>query len=74
MGLVLQGYYFYEFVQLNAEARVYHSLKNLGPKFEYNEAVTSAGIVFAYGNKQKHYVKIRFVFNRIGKRFSLGIK
>lgn len=73
MGLVLQGYYFYEFVQLNAEARVYHSLKNLGPKFEYNEAVTSAGIVFAYGNKQKHYNPfLSPVSNQTKYRYSTG--
>lgn len=55
MGVVLQGYFVYDFVQINAEARVYHSLKNLGPKFEYTEAVTSAGIVFGYGKKQNYY-------------------
>lgn len=55
MGLVIQGYYVYDFVQVNAEARVYHSLKNLGPKFEYNEAVTSIGAVIAYGGKQNYF-------------------
>jgi len=55
MGLILQGYYVYDFVQLNAEARIYHSMKNLGPKLEYNEAVTSAGIVLAYGGKQNYF-------------------
>lgn len=55
MGITLQGYYFYNFVQVNAEVRVYHSMKNLGPSFEYNEAVASAGAVIAFGNKQKHF-------------------
>ncbi|MBP7810533.1 MAG: hypothetical protein KA163_14670 [Bacteroidia bacterium] len=55
MGIVLQGYYVYDFVQINAEARVYHNLKNLGPKFVYNEAVTSAGAVIAFGDKQKYF-------------------
>jgi hypothetical protein len=73
MGLVLQGYYLYDFVQINAEARVYHNLKNLGPKFEYNEAVTSAGIVFAYGNKQNYYNPfLNSVSNQTKHRYSVG--
>lgn len=55
IGLVLQGYYLYDFFQINAEARMYHNIKNLGPKLEYNEAVTSMGIVIAYGGKQNYF-------------------
>lgn len=55
IGLTLQGYYFYNFVQVNAEVRVYHSMKNLGPAFEYNEAVASAGAVLAFGPKQNYF-------------------
>ncbi len=45
----MQGYYFRDFVQVNAEVRAYHNFKNLGPKKQYNELVTSAGMVVAYG-------------------------
>lgn len=73
MGLVLQGYYFYEIVQINAEARVYHSLRNLGPKFQYNEAVLSLGGVIAYGGKQNYYNPfLCSVSNQTKRRFSVG--
>ena len=65
MGLVFQGYYFYNFVQVNAELRVYHSLKNLGPKIEYNEAVASAGLVLAYGKKQNYFKATPLIFCRL---------
>lgn len=73
MGLVLQAYYLYDFVQFNAETRVYHSLKNLGPKLEYNEAVTSAGIVLAYGHKQNHFNPfLSSVSNQTKRRYSVA--
>jgi hypothetical protein len=73
MGLVFQGYYLYNFVQVNAEARIYHNLKNLGPKFEYNEAVMSLGTVIAYGNKQKYYNPfLSSVSNQTKHRYSVG--
>ena len=73
MGLTLHGYYFYDFVQVNAEVRVYHSLKNLGPKFEYNEAVTSMGAVIAYGSKQGYYNPfLSSVSNQTERSFSVG--
>jgi hypothetical protein len=73
MGLVVHGYYFYKFVQVNAEVRVYHSLKNLGPKFEYNEAVTSLGAVIAYGNKQDYYNPfLNSVSNQTKHRYSVA--
>jgi len=73
MGLVLQGYYLYDFVQINAEARVYHNLKNLGPKLEYNEAVTSVGAVIAYGGKQEYFNPfLNSVSNQTKRKFSVG--
>lgn len=73
MGLVLQGYYVYDFVQVNAEIRVYHNLKNLGPKFEYNEAVTSVGAVIAYGGKQDYFNPfLNSVSNQTRRKFSVA--
>ena len=73
MGLTLQGYYFYDFVQVNAEIRVYHSLKNLGPKIEYNEAVASAGLVLAYGKKQNYFNPfLNSVSNQTKRRYSVA--
>lgn len=73
MGLVLQGYYVYDFVQVNAETRVYHSLRNLGPKFVYNEAVTSIGAVIAYGGKQDFFNPfLNSVSNQTKRKFSLA--
>lgn len=73
MGLILQGYYFYNFVQVNAGVRIYHSLKNLGPKFEYNEAVASAGLLLAYGKKQNYFNPfLSSVSNQTGRQYSVG--
>ncbi len=73
MGLVFQGYYFYNFVQINAEVRVYHSIKNLGPLLEYNEAVTSLGAVIAYGNKQNYFNPfLNSVSNQTKHRYSVA--
>ncbi len=73
MGLVLQGYYFYDFVQVNAEVRIYHNLRNLGPLLEYNEAVTSLGAVIAYGNKQNYFNPfINSVSNQTKRRYSVA--
>ena len=73
MGLTLQGYYFYDFVQVNAEVRVYHSLKNLGPSFQYNEATASAGLVLAYGKKQNYFNPfLNSVSNQTKRRYSVA--
>ncbi len=42
-------------IQLNSEARIYLSFKNLGPKFIYPECVLSQGFVFAYGKKNNFF-------------------
>jgi len=52
LGVVVNAYYVYDFAQANAETRFYFSLKNLGPKKVYTEAVTSLGMVLAGGQKQ----------------------
>ncbi len=52
IGYTLQGYYFYKFIQVNAEVRIYYNLKNLGPAKEYAELVASGGLVLGYGEKQ----------------------
>ncbi|MCW3122164.1 MAG: hypothetical protein JWQ38_1656 [Flavipsychrobacter sp.] len=55
IGLTFQAYYIYNFVQANAEVRVYHNFKNLGPPGQYNELVTSAGVVVGYGVRQPEH-------------------
>jgi hypothetical protein len=52
LGYTVQGFYYYKFVQVNGEIRLYHNLKNLGPKKSYNELVTSIGTTIAYGKLQ----------------------
>ncbi len=53
VGFTLQTYFYNTNTQLNAEIRIYHNFKNLGPVKQYNELVASAGLVYAYGLKQK---------------------
>jgi hypothetical protein len=55
VGFTFQTYYYYNFAQLNAELRIYHNFKNLGPVKQYDELVASAGLVFGYGAKQKEH-------------------
>jgi len=50
-GVVVQGYYVYEFMQVNASIRLYDNFKNLGPKGEYAELSTALGICVGYGKK-----------------------
>jgi hypothetical protein len=73
MGLTFQGYYFYNFVQVNAEIRMYHSITNLGPKLEYNEVVTAAGLLLAYGKKQDYFNPfLSTISNQTKRRYSVG--
>ncbi|MCD6010189.1 MAG: hypothetical protein K0Q79_51 [Flavipsychrobacter sp.] len=55
IGGTIQGYYCYDFMQVNAEVRAYRNFKNLGPVGQYNELVTSAGLVVGYGAKLKEH-------------------
>lgn len=54
-GLSLQGYYVYNFAQVNAEIRLYDNFKNLGPPGEYAEMAATLGLVLAYGHKHSSY-------------------
>lgn len=49
LGLNLNFYYTYNFIQANSEIRLYRNFKNLGPPKAHNELVLSQGLVFAYG-------------------------
>ncbi len=73
IGITLQTYYLYNFAQLNAEVRIYHNLKNLGPKRQYGEIVTSAGVVLGYGPKQECYNPfLSSISNQTGYTNSVG--
>ena len=48
-GFVFQGYYVYQFAQLNASVRVYDNFKSLGPKDEHTEFNGTLGICLGYG-------------------------
>ncbi|HWY39110.1 MAG TPA: polymorphic toxin type 23 domain-containing protein [Bacteroidia bacterium] len=73
VGLSLQTYYLYNFVQANAEVRSYVNFKNLGPKRKYAEFVTSGGIVFGYGPKQSCYNPfLSSVSNQTGYTYSFA--
>jgi hypothetical protein len=52
IGYSLQGYFLYNFLQVNAEVRLYHNLKNLGPPTQYSELVASLGTTIGYGSKR----------------------
>lgn len=73
IGLTLNSYYFYDFVQVNAGIRVYRSLKNLGPNVEYNEAVVSGGLVFSMGQKQNYFNPFVSVYsNQTKHKYSIA--
>lgn len=50
-GIVVQGYYVYQFAQVNASIRLYDNFKNLGPKGEYVELNAALGLCLGYGKK-----------------------
>jgi hypothetical protein len=50
-GVVLQGYYVYQFAQVNASVRLYDNFKDLGPKGEHAELNTAMGLCLGYGKK-----------------------
>lgn len=68
IGLSFNTYYFYDFAQINAEVRLYHYLKNLGPAIEYNEAVVCGGLVLSAGKKQDFHNPFLSVFSNQTKR------
>ncbi|MBL4592622.1 MAG: hypothetical protein JKX68_02270 [Flavobacteriales bacterium] len=49
IGININAYYLKNNFQLNSELRVYINFKNLGPKKQYAEAITSLGLVYGYG-------------------------
>ena len=73
IGFTFQTYYYYNFAQANAELRIYHNFKNLGPVKQYDEVVASAGLVFGYGTKQKeHNSFLSIVSNQTKYKNSVG--
>lgn len=73
VGFTVQGYYCYDYFQANAGVRLYHNFRNLGPAIRYNELVTSAGLVVAYGNKQTfHNPFVSIVSNQTRYRNSIA--
>lgn len=50
-GIVLQGYYVYNFAQVNASIRLYDNFKNIGPKGEHAELNAAFGLCLGYGKK-----------------------
>lgn len=55
LGVVCNAYYVNDHFQANVEARFYFSLKNLGPKKKYFEAVTSLGVLYGYDVSRGYY-------------------
>jgi putative RNase toxin 23 of polymorphic toxin system len=73
LGLTCQAYYYDDWAQVNAEVRLYHNFKNLGPAGQYNELVASAGAVLGYGVQQKeHNPFLTAVSNQTGYTNSFG--
>ncbi len=52
-GIVVQGYYVYEFAQINASVRLYDNFKDLGPMGEHAEFTGALGLCLGYGQKIK---------------------
>ena len=55
VGFNVNAFLISNHLQLNSEARIYLSFKNLGPKFIYPECVLSQGVVFAYGKNNNFF-------------------
>ncbi len=73
VGFTIQSYYLSDFAQVNAELRVYHSFKNSGPPKQYNELVSSAGLVLGYGVKQmEHNPFVSIVSNQTRYKNSIS--
>ena len=73
IGVTVQGYYCHGLAQVNAEVRVYHNFRNLGPRGQYNELVASAGVLAGYGaqrNERNRFMSV--VSNHTGYRNSVG--
>lgn len=50
-GVVVQGYYVYNFAQVNASFRLYDNFRDLGPKKKHAEISSALGVCFGYGKK-----------------------
>jgi hypothetical protein len=73
VGFTFQTYYYYNFAQVNAELRIYHNFKNLGPVKQYDELVASAGLVFGYGVKnEQHNPFLSIISNQTKYTNSVG--
>ena len=73
LGIVLNAYYVNDHFQSNAETRFYFNVKSIGPDKVFSEAVTSLGVLFAYGNKQNyHNPFLKSVSNQTGYKNSLA--
>jgi hypothetical protein len=67
LGITLQAYGVFNFIQFNTEVRFYHNIRNLGPLGQYGEIVTSGGVVFGYGPKQElHNPFVSSISNQTG--------
>lgn len=72
-GIVLQGYYYYKFAQINAGIRVYDNFKDLGPKGEHAEVNGSIGICVGYGKSSNEINRfINSTSNQTGLKNSIG--
>lgn len=73
IGITCNAFYVSSFFQANAETRLYINVKNLGPSKLHGEAVTSLGLLFAYGNKQNYSNPfISIVSNQTGYKYSVA--
>ncbi len=55
IGLVFNIYYTHGYFQINSENRIYFNQKNLGPPLRYGEAVSSLGLVVAFGKERDFF-------------------
>lgn len=72
-GFTVNSYYARSHFQVNTGLRCYFNFKNIGPNKQYIEAVTSLGIVYAYGNKNEYYsLFFNPVSNQTYRKNSIG--
>ncbi len=63
IGVQVNAYYVYRFVQINPALRFYYNFKSPGPKKRYGEYVASIGLCLGYGKTDSTYRPFREVIS-----------
>lgn len=72
-GVAIQGYYIYNFAQVNASFRLYDNARDLGPRGEHAEISTALGLCLGYGKKNTELNPfINSISNQTGYKNSIA--